>query len=504
MEFNNEKLRYNSIVKRNFTANVSGKETVGDDAKVLCTNATVSCGRSEILNNEVIIEGVVKYTTVLKTNESIRTVERSERFTINENIQGISPDSNVLTSPTVDKVRGYIEAGKIMFSATVNVTAILISSKEQPYVKELNEDYRVKGNVLKCFNSYLIKNLRFGTNEETELSPRLPEVDDILISQASVSVKEAHISAGQLIIGGDINVQTVYSSTDEYDPVVQISEKFDFSQLIDINENTAENPFVILNVEEINTNIRANEQGEIRKIEYNIGLYGCAFAGKNIEYEVVSDAYSLKNKTECVFDEIDYTVVENEINSVLSKSIVVNVPENSIPISRICSVTFTPEIFESKIIDSKLLLKCNGNVNAIYTAAGTGEIVGFNTTINFDLLFENVLLKDVKDAFLYISINDMQAVLVSGKEIEIRTGINLKIIPYNLIKERIVVDINDSEKNDFPEFGIIIYNVQKDDELWDICKKYGVSEDDVLKLNPEISKNLNAGDKIYLFRKLEV
>ena len=80
----------------------------------------------------------------------------------------------------------------------------------------------------------------------------------------------------------------------------------------------------------------------------------------------------------------------------------------------------------------------------------------------------------------------------------------LKIIPYNLIKERIVVDINDSEKNDFPEFGIIIYNVQKDDELWDICKKYGVSEDDVLKLNPEISKNLNAGDKIYLFRKLEV
>ena len=504
METNIEKLRYNSVSKRTFTTNVSGKESVDENAKVLCVNATASCGRSEILNNEVIIEGVVKYVAVLKINENIKTVERSERFTVNESISGINPDSNMLISSAVDKVKGYIEAGKIMFSATVNINAVLISSKELTYINQLNDDYRKKEKTLKCFNTYLIKNLRFGVNEDTELSPRLPEINEILTSQASVSVKEAHISAGQLILGGDITVQTVYNSTDEYDPIVQVTDKFDFSQLIDINENGAQNPFAVLNIEEIAANIKPNEQGEIRCIEYNLGLYGYAFAGENIEYCIVSDAYSLKNKIECVCDEIEYSFIESEINSVLSKSINVYVPENCNPIARICSVTFTPENVESKVADSKAFIKCMGDVSVIYTASGTGETVGFNTTVNFDLTFENMLLSDAKDIFTYISINDMQAVLISGKEIEIRAGLNLKVIPENVIKEKIVTDFKNSEKNDFPEFGIIIYNVQNNDCLWDICKNYGVDEEDVLKLNPDISQKLNTGDKIYLFRKLEV
>ncbi len=504
MDLNIEKLRYNSVKKRNFTTNVSSKESIDENAKVLCVNASVSCGRSEILNNEVVIEGIVKYTAILKLNDEIKKIERSERFTINENVMGINPDSRMITSPTVDKIRGYTETGKIMFSCTVNVLAILISPNEITYVNEVNEDYRKKEKTIRCFDTQLIKNLRFNLNENTELSPRLPEIKEILSSNASVTVKEAHISAGQLIIGGDVSIQTVYNSLDEYDPVVQVTDKFDFSQLIDINENNVKNPFVILNVEEININIKANEQGEMRCNEYNIGLNGYVFAGENVEKSVISDAYSLKNQTECTYNEINYSLIDSEINSVLSKSISINVPENCNPIARICSVTFVPEIVESKIIDSKAIIKCTGDASVIYTASGTGEINGFNTTTSFDITFENVSLSDAKDIYVYLSIIDMQAVLISGNEIEIRAGLNLKAIPQNMVKETIITDIKNSEKNNFPEFGIIIYNVQRNDNLWDICKKYGVDETDVLKLNPDISEKLSVGDKIYLFRKLEV
>ena len=113
------------------------------------------------------------------------------------------------------------------------------------------------------------------------------------------------------------------------------------------------------------------------------------------------------------------------------------------------------------------------------------------------IVFENVILNGAEDIFAYVSLTDMQAVLVSGPEIEIRAGLNVKAIPQCNVNERIVTDIKISETNDFPEFGIIIYNVQRNDSLWDICKKYGVDEEDVIKLSKEVIEEFIQNKKIF-------
>lgn len=503
MELNIEKIRFDSMKKRTFSINVSCKESISDSAKVLGINAYASCGRSEMLSNEVVIEGVVRYTAIIKENDEIKKVERSERFTLSDFVDDVKPDSKMNTFVSVSKVRGYIEAGKLMLSCAVNVNALIINSEEVEYVKELPEDYRKKEKELKVFNDSLIKTLRFGINDETELSPRLPEVKDILISNAFVTVKEARVTAGQLILAGEISLQTLYNSIDEFEPIFQVTDKFDFSQLIDINEEM-NNPFVVLNIEDINSNVKPNEQGEMRIIEYNIGLYGYAVESNEVKCNVVLDSYSLKNKTDCEYTEINCSVLGEEFNSAINKSISVKVPEGSKHISRINSVTFNPEVVESNVIDSKIFLKCRGEVNAIYTVSGAEETDGFNTTVEFDFVSENMLIEDAEDVITYLSLSDMQAFLISGNEIEIRAGFNLKFIPKYSVNEKIVCNIKVSEKNDFPDFGIIIFNVQPGEDLWGICKKYGVDEEEVTKLNPNISNVLLSGGKIYLFRKISI
>ena len=54
-----------------------------------------------------------------------------------------------------------------------------------------------------------------------------------------------------------------------------------------------------------------------------------------------------------------------------------------------------------------------------------------------------------------------------------------------------------------PEFGIIIYTVQKSDSMWDICKRFCVDENEVRSLNPELKQEPTEGEKIYIFIPLK-
>ncbi len=504
MELNIKKIKYESVKKRKFSVNVTGNENIENSAKILSVTARSCCGRSEILNDEVIVEGIVKFTAIIKVDDKIKKVEKSERFTVNESVSGVKPDSYIVTSSSVNKVRGYTEAGKIMFACSVDIHSIIILKDEIEYVDELNEDFRKKDKTISFFETSFFKTLRFNINEETELSPRVPEINEILSTDAFVTVKEAHVSAGQLIIGGEIATQTIYNSVDEYEPVIQVSDKFEFSHLIDIDAMQAQNPVVVLDIEDIDTKIKVNEQGEMRIIEYNVCLCGYGFSGEYNKCEIVTDAYSIKNKVECENTKAQFSVLGEEISESLNKNISVKIPDGINPISRVNSVTFVPEVIDTEVKDSKIIIKCSAETGLVYTASNTGDTEGYNSTVNFEIIFENSKLENINNAVVYLGVCDMQAVLVKGNEVEIRAGINVKIIPEININETVLSNITVSEENDFPEFGIIIYNVQYGDTLWEICKKYGVDEEEVIQLNGDLTQGLESGKKLYLFRKLAV
>ena len=45
---------------------------------------------------------------------------------------------------------------------------------------------------------------------------------------------------------------------------------------------------------------------------------------------------------------------------------------------------------------------------------------------------------------------------------------------------------------------------QKNETLWDICKRFGADMEEVRALNPDLSDVPQQGQKIYIFRKLQV
>ncbi len=505
MDFNSEKLSFDRTEKRNYTLNVSAKELIDDCAKLLTVNAFACCNRCEMLNNEVLIEGIINFCAIIRNDQGIKKIERSERFSINETCQGATPKSYMLATADCEKVRGYIEAGNLMLNSAVNISAILITPVEVDCYQDIDGDEFRKKEQEICLNKIgYTKNIRFSVTEEKELSPRVPEVDQILSVTSSVCVKEAHISTGQLIIGGEVSLQTVYNSVDEYEPIVQVTDNFDFSHIIELKDIDMGNPIVNLSVEEISTSVLPNEQGEMRRITYSVGLCGYVYTTENNVCKVITDMYSISQKINCTMKNIDITELSESISVSTSKNIPVKVPENKTPIARINSVSFMPSVISCEMDMLKAIVKCNGEVSVVYTASGTGETDGFNTSVNFDIGVDSVQFNDIKDILATISLKDMQAVLLAGNEVEIRAGFFADFVPQKTEKSSVISDISIDEECDFPEFGIIIYNVQKGENLWDICKKYGVDIDEIKKLNNDLSDNPEANRKIYIFRKLAV
>ncbi len=505
MDFKCEKLYFDQAEKRNYSLNVSCKELIDDNVKLLTVTANSCCHRCEMLNNEVLIEGIVNFCAIIKDENGIRKIERSERFNFNETCQGATPTSYMLASCDCNKVKGFTETGNLMFACTVNISAILINPCEIECFNELVEDeFRQKTNTVKLNRFDFKKNIRFSVTEEKELSPRVPEIEQVLSVNASANVKEAHISAGQLIMGGEICLQTVYKSVDEYEPVVQVTDNFDFTQIIELKDVNDSKPIVKLSSEEVHTSILPNEQGEFRRVTYNIGLCGYVYSLSCDETTVLTDVYSVRNKLNYQFKNVDFTEISDKFTSTVSKNIQLRLPENKTPIARINAVSFNPVVDKCTIGSSKAIVKCFGEVSCIYTASGTGETDGFNTLVEFEILSDSIQFNNIDACFVNLGLCDIQAVLVTGNEIEIRAGFNLEFIPQLLSQCNVISNIEIDENDNFGEFGIVVYNTQKGENLWDICKRYGVDVEEIKKLNADLTDNPEENKKIYIFRKLEV
>ena len=505
MDFEMEKLLVERIETHTSDCNVSAKEVVDEGARLINVTAFACCGRSELLNDEVYSEGYVKFSAILQVDDEIRKIERTERYNINEKINGIKPYSKLLSSASADKVRGYIEAGKLILSCNVRINSVIINSDETECVLELGgDDFRTKKENYSFNKTCFAENLRFSVSENSTFSPRVPEVKEVLSVASSICVKETHVTSGQLIVGGDVVLQTVYNSTDEYEPVVQVTDRFPFSHITDLKselEPSAVN--VSLCCEEIICNVSRDENGEARIVNYSLSLCGYAHGYKKETREVLSDTYSVSERLVCESCVVESYVIDDTIKENLNKNLSLKLPENKTPISRVNTVSFVPQVSFCQMLNSKIELHCKGDASVVYSASGSGEIDGFNSDVEFTVTLDCGNLTDALECISHLSLCDIQAVLVSGNEIEIRMNINTECYLISKSKIKLLGKMSVDEKNSFPEFGIIVYNIQPSDTLWDVCKKYGVDEDEILKLNPSAADKLEIGSKLYVFRKLK-
>lgn len=497
MEISKENIMYDRITRKRFNVNVSGKESVSDGIKLLTVTARSYSGRCEVLSGEIIAEGYVVFTAVYVDSEGkICKKEHTERFTKSENCDGAEPNARIFTVCKANKVKAYSETGTIMFSSSVDISVLMFSEENRELIIADGEINKKEEKFIaeKCTFS---QQMRFSVSEKRELSPRLPEAEEILTVNLCPKITEIRISAGQLIIGGEAQVQTVYLSNDEYEPIVQITDRFEFSRITDINAEKAE---VYLVTESAVAEISNDENGEMRNINYIFDLCGYVYELKTAECTYLSDAYSVKNKTEVKRERFTVSSRENETPFNLTSALSVRLPEGKPPVSRISAVYFSPDLSESAVNGNKVTLSGTADVSVAYQSSGSGETEGFTLTLPIKIDTDIC----ATGGFVQGGLTDMQAVLLSGGEMEIRYALTGNFYENKIFEGEAVTEITDRGEREPDEFGIIIYTVRENESMWDICKKFGTDEKDIRSVNENMKNEPEAGDKIYIFRPIAV
>ena len=104
------------------------------------------------------------------------------------------------------------------------------------------------------------------------------------------------------------------------------------------------------------------------------------------------------------------------------------------------------------------------------------------------------------------SIDQLNTLMVSGNEVEIKASVNLDVIAFHVTEEKIIVDVENkgslSEKlQKLP--SIVGYIVEEGDTLWTIAKNFFTTVDKIMELNALESERIKRGDKLLLIKEVK-
>ncbi|HEY5584459.1 MAG TPA: SPOCS domain-containing protein [Ruminiclostridium sp.] len=358
-------------------------------------------------------------------------------------------------------------------------------------------------------NTYLGSNkVNYVIKEDLDLPSSKPSISEILRNDVKISGKDFKVAEGKIFVKGDIGISTLYIADDETRSMQYMENEVAFTQFVeldDVDEDTAVN----VDYDLIDYKIEAMEDsdGDLRNIRAEIALniYVNGVCQKTVE--VLSDAYSPKSRIALERQQLSLDEIFSENRSQIIIKDMVDLSECSPEVAEIFNVLCKYNVSESRIEDGKVIIEGSVQSNILYLANSEDQPVFCHKK---DIPFRHEadiagISRDMK-ADVSLEIEHCNYSMISSNQVEIRAVIGVdtrvetkKIVPViNKINENVI-----DEKRLVLMPSVIVYIIQPGDSLWKIAKKYGITVEDLMKINNLTEKDmLMPGQHIIILKKV--
>ena len=379
-----------------------------------------------------------------------------------------------------------INERKINISIDLKINYDFLGAESIDIYDKYNEidDIQLKSSKVKL-NSLIGVNSNLANLKE-EINVKSGDIiSDILKVDTNIFNKEVKISYNKILTKADFYIKIIYLTSDGR--IGKAEEKFPIMSFIDLEnikeENICSTNYQIRNIAlQINN---GNENSISLQMEYSILCK--AFEIK--EQEIVSDLYSLKYDTE--FQSREYEIM-NELDQKDNSKIEINENIELENVKEIIDVFGKTKIIKNNIVNNISNIEGELELKIYYE---TENKIGLNVrivTIPFIHKIEN--LNDIK-----ANCENLEFDLTSNK-----ATINVNIVfNTNNIENKKIKVVQDITKKDLikDDYSMVVYNVKKNDTLWNISKKFRVKQENVINSNGlEEPYNLDYGKKIYIIK----
>jgi len=343
--------------------------------------------------------------------------------------------------------------------------------------------------------------------DEVMLSLGKPNIAEILYMEYELQNKDARLLDNKIVLKGDMKVFILYVG-DTQDQMVQHYEtQLPVNCTLDCNDCDER---MILDVDitvlSADIQVKPDDDGEERILDIEAVLELDIKVYEEEELELLSDFYSVEEELVPITKDTSckHLLMKNNSKVRLLESI--SLESGQPQILQICNASGQVKIDEKMVVENGILVEGILEAQILYITEDDERPMGvLKGMIPFSHLVE---VKGIMPNSIYdirASIDQLNTLMVSGNEVEIKAAVNLDTIAFHVTEEKIIVDVENRgsllEKiQELP--SVIGYIVEEGDTLWTIAKTFFTTVDKIKELNELETDKVKKGDKLLLVKEV--
>lgn len=490
-ELNEEKIKLyrplnSTKVKAVINSDVIIPDSKPDVKRILQVNAIASVSEKFVQKDMITVSGFVDYTILYTTDvdDSVVTVKTKSPFTHKIEIYGADEDClNYILADVCHVQFSVYNSRKINLKSVVSFETDVVGKAVFNGISAVSSPTNIpyKEEQVKFLNISVCCGSKFNISDEIKLSSADSQIDVIKLDH-KVIINEIKSMNEKLVLKGEVNVEILYLSEGD---ISHMNCDLPFTEVFDVENLTPEmHTSVLCNLSSVEYSVNNIEDETLLNLDLELD---CLFRGYEEQaYNFITDIYC---------PDYEVNISKTKVNCMdITDNIIKNFPINGIvsvngesEIEKIYNFYSKPVVDNISCNDGYCI--CDGyiDVKFLYSENTSSDAISsINEKIPFSLKTESAFVN--KDSIINVIINMIHSgyVLKNGHEIEIRAQLEQKAMVFKEKKYNVLssFELNtDKPIEKKSQSGITIYYSDKNEELWDIAKKYNTTVEDILKVN---------------------
>lgn len=463
-----------------------------DIDRVLSVEGKVNITGKNIEQDRLAVEGTVNFTVLYAAEgepQPVYSMNQGTDFSHFIDVPGAAPGMEPEIKCGIEHIDvNKINGRKLSLRCVLDTSARIINNVPVDNVKEVEGifDIQLLRDTVSIDENVGEQSAQTVVKASIEIPQDLPPASDIVKCSAYVHKKEERLDDGKVTVSGSILVPVLYSSGGDVPDVFRLEDDIVFTHSLEMPGVTQDMTCrAEYNVDEIYTELKADDEGNNRHIDVEIALGIKAKVSHRSEAPIIIDAYAPSTRIEPAIQNITTNVLfgENGTQAIIKEPM--SIPQGSPEIEKVYELVCKPSVTECKVEDDRVLIEGVAGCDCVYLSAGENrKAFSFSDEIPFKTTVPMTGCKPHMKPEVMVDIDSLNCAVLSKTEVEVKIVLDCFAKLFEQVSKDFIVKLDEVE-GEIPEHkaSITIYMVQPQDTLWMIAKRYYTTVDDLVKMN---------------------
>lgn len=484
-----------------------------DIAKILSVEGKANITGKEVEQDRIAVDGTVDFSILYSTSDEpqpIYSIAHSDNFSQYIEIPGAMPKMEADVKCNIEHIDfNRINGRKLNIQCVINMDGKVKDKVPVDIVKEVEgiQDIQLLRDTVAVDDVFGENAAQTVVRGSIQIPTTLPQADEVIKCRAMIHKREVSLEEGKVNVSGSVFVPVLFlSRADENVDIYKVDDDFVFTYTMEIPGITPDMTCNIdYSIDEINTEIKENEDNERRQIDIE-GVIGInARVLQRREYPVVVDMYAPSTRIEPEKVNIDYEIFygKNTSEAMIKENL--QVPKDSPGMEKVYDLVCNPIVTDCKVIDDKVIVEGVAGCDIIYLVRGEGKLVhSFSDEVPFKTSVVIPGCKTGMKSEVEVNVESMDCTILTKDEVEVKITLDCLVMLYEKLSKEFIIKAEELEAGPpVHKPSITIYMVQPKDTLWNIAKKYCTTIEDIVKVNEiEDPDKITPGMKLIIPKKL--